>query len=83
VRWLGALVGRPLDFFGLFTIPGLPLGTNKDLGGQIFDLHATGGTILLVLIGLHVLGAIKHLVIDRDGELFRMLPFGRPGKRDA
>ena len=30
---------------------------------------------------LHILGVIKHLVIDRDGELFRMLPFGRVGRK--
>ena len=76
-----SMVGRPLSFFGLFDIPALPTGENKDLGCQIFDLHAAGGTFLLVLVGLHVLGAVKHLVIDRDGGLFRMLPFGRVGRR--
>lgn len=80
--WLAnSLNGRTIDFFGLFTIPALPVGSDKELGGRIFDLHATTGTLLLVLVGLHILGVIKHLVIDRDGELFRMLPFGRVGKR--
>lgn len=76
-----SLTGRTIDFFGMFTIPALPVGANKELGGQIFDLHATGANILLLLVGLHILGVIKHLVIDRDGELFRMLPFGRVGKK--
>lgn len=80
--WLAnSLTGRTIDFFGLFTIPALPVGANKELGGAIFDLHATTGTVLLVLVGLHILGVVKHLAIDRDGELFRMLPFGRVGKR--
>lgn len=80
--WIAnSLSGRTIDFFGMFTVPALPLGTNKSLGGQIFDLHATTGTILLLLIALHILGVIKHLVVDRDGELFRMLPFGRVGKQ--
>lgn len=80
--WIAnSLTGRTIDFFGLFTIPALPVGSNKVLGGAIFDLHATTGTILLLLVALHVLGVVKHLVIDRDGELFRMLPFGRVGRR--
>ena len=76
-----SLNGRTIDFFGLFTIPALPLGPHKELGGRIFDLHATTGTVLLLLVALHILGVIKHMVIDRDGELFRMLPFGRVGRR--
>mgnify|MGYP000728179709 CR=1 FL=1 len=80
--WLAnSFNGRTIDFFGLFTIPALPVGANKELGGAIFDLHATTGKALLLLVGLHILGVVKHLVIDRDGELFRMLPFGRVGKK--
>ena len=33
---------------------------------------------LLALIALHIAGALKHTVIDRDGTLWRMLPFGTP-----
>jgi cytochrome b561 len=72
-----SLTGRTIDFFGLFTIPALPTGENKELGGAIFDLHATTGKVLLALIALHVLGALKHTFVDRDGGIFRMLPFGR------
>lgn len=80
--WIAnSLNGRTIDFFGLITVPALPVGSNQDLGGQIFDVHAATGTILLLLIALHVLGVVKHMVFDRDGELFRMLPFGRVGKR--
>lgn len=80
--WLASSYGgRPIDFFGLFTIPTLPVGENKGMAKQIFELHETGGMILIYLAGLHLLGVIKHMVIDRDGELFRMLPFGRVGKR--
>ncbi|WP_375291533.1 cytochrome b [Qipengyuania sp.] len=74
-----SLVGRDIDFFGLFTIPPLPVGDNSELGGAIFGAHATGGTILLLLIALHILGALKHTFFDRDGGIFRMLPFGRVG----
>lgn len=78
VGWIAnSLTGRTIDFFGLFTIPALPIGANEDLGGALFDFHATAGTILLALILLHVLGALKHTFVDRDGGIFRMLPFGR------
>ena len=79
--WIAnSLNGRDIDFFGLFTIPALPIGTNEDLGGTIFDLHATGGSIFIYLIALHILGALKHTFFDRNGGIFRMLPFGKvPG----
>lgn len=72
-----SLTGRDIDFFGLFTIPPLPTGENKELGRAIFGAHAAGGTFLLALVALHILGALKHTVIDRDGGIFRMLPFGK------
>lgn len=30
---------------------------------------------LLALVSLHLLGALKHQLLDRDGVLARMLPF--------
>lgn len=79
--WLAnSLGGRTIDVFGLFTIPALPVGENGDLAGQIFDVHALGGSIFIALIGLHILGALKHTFFDRNGGIFRMLPFGKvPG----
>ncbi|MBD3729680.1 MAG: cytochrome b [Sphingomonadales bacterium] len=77
--WLASsMFGAGIDFFGLFTIPALPVGANKDLGGTLFDAHKVGGTVMLYLIVLHVLGALKHTVVDKDGNIFRMLPFGTP-----
>lgn len=77
--WLAtSFLGRPIDFFGMFTIPTLPVPRNPQTGGAIFDAHATGGTILLLLIALHILGALKHTFWDKDGNLWRMLPFGTP-----
>ncbi len=76
--WIAnSLGGKGVDMFGLFTIPPLPVGNNGDLGHEIFELHATGGQILMLLVILHVLGALKHTFFDRDGGIFRMLPFGR------
>ena len=76
--WLAnSLAGRSIEIFGLFTIPPLPVGENGDLAGRIFDACAGRGRSLLALIGLHILGALKHTFFDRNGGIFRMLPFGR------
>ena len=80
--WLAnSLGGREVDMFGLFTIPSLPVGSNEDLADSIFDFHATSAQAMIYLIGLHVLGALKHTFFDRDGGIFRMLPFGRVGSK--
>ncbi|MCT2559811.1 cytochrome b [Tsuneonella sp. YG55] len=77
--WIASsLNGRPVDFFGLFAIPVLPTGLDKDLGKTIFEAHHTGGSIMIYLIALHVIGALKHTFWDKDGNLWRMLPFGTP-----
>lgn len=68
--------GQGVDIFGLFTVPALPVPNNPDLGERIFGLHAAGGTVMLALIALHIVGALKHQFFDRDGNLYRMLPFG-------
>ena len=75
-----SLAGREIDMFGFFTIPPLPLGENGDLAKSIFGLHATGGSLFIYLIALHILGALKHTFVDKSGGIFRMLPFGKvPG----
>lgn len=76
--WLaGSYFGRGVDVFGLFSLPPLPVGENPEAGKSIIGLHKTGGEIMLYMIALHVLGALKHTFIDKDGGIFRMLPFGK------
>lgn len=78
--WLAnSLAGREIDMFGLFTISALPIGSNEGLAEAIFDIHKTGGNIMIYLIGLHILGGLKHTFFDKDGGIFRMLPFGKVG----
>lgn len=70
--------GTGVDVFGLFALPALPVATDPEGAGDVFGFHAAAGIALLVLAAIHVLGALKHTLIDRDGNLFRMLPFGTP-----
>ena len=45
-------------------------------------LHIVFERVLLIAVGLHVLGALKHHIVDRDATLRRMLP-GRTEAGDA
>lgn len=79
--WLGSsYFGSGVDVFGIFTLPALPVGENPEAGKAIFNLHTTGGSVMVYLIGLHILGGLKHTFFDKNGGIFRMLPFGKvPG----
>ena len=68
--------GAPISVFGLFELPALPVGIDEARGEAIFGLHGAAGITLLVLIAVHVLATLKHTFIDKDGTIFRMLPFG-------
>lgn len=61
---------RPLMYFGLFEVPkfGLDKVTARDFG----EIHEILGWIMVALLALHVIGVIKHLVMDRDNLLPRM-----------
>ncbi|WP_435418092.1 cytochrome b [Parerythrobacter aurantius] len=76
--WLaGSFAGRDISYFGAFVIPALPVGENFDLAKAIIGFHKTGGEIMIYLIGLHILGALKHTFVDKSGGVARMLPWGR------
>ena len=65
--------GQSISAFGLIRLPTL-LGANSQLEIPMRGLHSLSANLILpALIGLHVLGALKHLVIDRDGTFGRMI----------
>ena len=45
---------------------------NHDLAEQLFDVHGTLVWVLVALVALHVAGALKHWLIDKDGTFQRM-----------
>lgn len=76
--WLaGSLAGKEISYFGAFVIPALPVGQDFDMAKTVIGLHKEGGEIMIYLIGLHILGALKHTFYDRNGGLARMLPWGK------
>jgi cytochrome b561 len=70
--------GQHLDFFGLFTAAS-PLPTNPGFASPMEFLHKTGQYAIYGFVGLHVLAALYHHFVKRDGVLRRMLPLGRSG----
>ena len=66
---------RVPSYFGLFSLT-LPIEPNKALAKLMDQSHKTIAWVLIILITLHVAGAIKHHFIDKDNVLKRMLPGG-------
>lgn len=76
VGWVGASAsGLPMTFFGLLPIPAL-LDPSKPLQEIALSLHGWLNKLFMVVILLHVVGALKRHFITRDATLRRMLPFG-------
>ena len=65
-------VGQPIHVFNWFSIPS-PLTAARGMRRTIQEIHGTAANLLIPLVGLHVLGALKHAFIDRDGVMRRML----------
>ena len=59
-----------VPFFGLMTPRWAAL--NHDLAENLFDLHSTLVWVLVAAAALHVAGALKHWLIDKDGVFERM-----------
>lgn len=68
-------VGRSVDVFGLVSIPSM-LPEMRWLHEALEEVHEFASHALIPLLALHVLGALKHLVIDRD-DVFRRMLWGR------
>jgi len=65
--------GFPTRVFGLFNLPS-PLPPDKALMEAMGELHELAGTLLLILVGLHIAAALRHHFILKNDVLRRMLP---------
>ncbi len=68
-----AKIGVPTILFGVIHLPHLPLPQGMH---EVFDEghHLLAKLLIYVLIPLHILGALKHHFVDKDGTIGRMLP---------
>ncbi|WP_114690003.1 cytochrome b [Polynucleobacter necessarius] len=72
VGWLmSSAKGYTVNYFGLFELPDL-VGKDKALGHQLKEVHEFLANGLMALVELHILAALKHQFIDKDGLLSRM-----------
>jgi cytochrome b561 len=65
--------GFELAFFGLFPLPAL-VAEGSAFGRALGSLHEKIIWVLAAAIALHVLAALAHAVLWKDGVLRRMLP---------
>lgn len=78
---MSALGGHGVDFFGMELVARNPdpadsqevIALNGPLAGIAHNMHHYAGIAILVGVILHVIGAFKHHIIDKDGTLRRML----------
>lgn len=63
--------GRALDVFGIVSLPS-PMGNHHDLHETLEGIHEFFANAFIPLVALHVLGALKHWLINRDGVMARI-----------
>ena len=62
-----------LEVFGLFSIPS-PFGVSRTLHEVAETVHGfLAQPVLFILLAVHILAALKHVAIDRDRTLARMV----------
>ena len=71
---MSTAAGYPPNFFGWYQIP-MFIPHNKEIASYFFNIHSISGFTLMILVGLHIVAALKHHFINRDGILKRMLPW--------
>lgn len=60
-----------VKWFGMKLIPGIDSEMLRDV---FHEVHEIVGIILFLLVVLHLVGALKHKLIDKDDIMKRMLP---------
>lgn len=77
---LGWSQGKPLDFFGLVSLPS-PFVLDATMRHTIGTLHNEVAWILISLAGFHAVVALAHHYLLGDTVLLRMIPSSRPAQR--
>lgn len=63
-----------LEFFGLFSVPYLPLEQGRAGASFWHETHEILALALLATVGLHIAAALKHHFYDRNEVLVRIFP---------
>ena len=78
---MSAMGGYGVAVFGLELVAANPdpsnpmemIAINESIAFIAHTVHGLGGNILMLAVILHIAGALKHHIIDKDGTLKRML----------
>jgi cytochrome b561 len=74
VGWAySSAAGFPIVWFGVLPLPDF-VPVDKALAAAIKPWHERSAWLMALLVALHLAGAIKHQLIDRDGLMDRMRP---------
>lgn len=68
--------GIQVIYLGLLPLPTL-IAPHPEWRAVFRDIHVWLDWTLAGFVALHLLAVIKHQLLDRDGLLWRMLPFGK------
>jgi cytochrome b561 len=71
--------GYPVVYLGKVPLPNL-VERDRELAASWLDVHVASSIVLVVLVAAHVLAALYHHFIVRDGTLRRMLAWRAPGR---
>lgn len=79
--WMMSTAYGLIPHIGSFEIPMPGIENDQSFGHMIENIHNTCAVVLIVLICMHVAGALKHHFIDKDPSILRsMLPKFRNDK---
>ena len=62
--------GYPVQFFA-WNLPGL-LAKDEALSRALYGVHGLVGWLILILVVLHIAGALRHWLVKRDAVMTRM-----------
>lgn len=63
--------GREISIYGLFSVPSV--GKDEAIQGIAHEVHEYGAYVLAALVAVHFAAAVKHLLIDKDATMARMV----------
>lgn len=71
--WIMSMAAGHIPHLGSLQLPLPWIPKNKVLDDTFFTVHQYLAWVIIALITLHILAAIKHALINRDGVLQKML----------
>ena len=72
--------GHAVSIFGVVSIPPL-IAENARLSQVASAVHLVGQYLPYFFVALHITGALRHAIFNRDGALERMLPVRSTAQR--